>query len=420
LAHDQDDPFFQEEQQQQRTDVGDATDIRDLFLLNHHLLSDSGLLAVSDHLERLRGAAEAKSTGFRSALRQLDGVTNVSGKLQFLKSTANVTRGQGGGNGSGFLGLGLTLPSAEEIEAAEREAQSAVTMRDDAAFRFPRPDDVKEGYSRSYNDRNVRPPPPPPPPGRTPQTEKDVARPKPIIGGLFMSGLSRLAAAATQPSDLRTEEKWGEEGGTGLTPPSSPTATRFAQAPTNDFPTLYRREECEKSISHGASEGDFGVVGISPPLSAPANTHLTHHQETGFHAKCEVNRETVLDDTVEDDGGWSDEEFDFEETVNTDFAKQQVITEEKEEKVATILPQRNSSHSKKEEFVTYLQQDQPMVQPKTNNIFSEDFATALKEKIKSENREMVESGRLKRWTPLNEDPILRQRLMEVMVNTLRD
>eukprot|EP00985_Skeletonema_marinoi_P017431 scaffold9557_cov85-Skeletonema_marinoi.AAC.1 len=91
LAHDQEDPFFQEEQ---RADVGDATDIRDLFLLNQHLLSDSGLLAVSDQLERLRGAAEAKSTGFRSALRQLDGVTNVSGKLQFLKGTANATRGQ--------------------------------------------------------------------------------------------------------------------------------------------------------------------------------------------------------------------------------------------------------------------------------------------------------------------------------------
>jgi len=68
LAHDQEDPFFQEEQ---RADVGDATDIRDLFLLNQHLLSDSGLLAVSDHLERLRGAAEAKSTGFRSALRPM-------------------------------------------------------------------------------------------------------------------------------------------------------------------------------------------------------------------------------------------------------------------------------------------------------------------------------------------------------------
>ena len=446
LAHDQEDPFFQEEQ---HADVGDATDIRDLFLLNQHLLSDSGLLAVSDHLERLRGAAEAKSTGFRSALRQLDGVTNVSAKLQFLKGSANATRGQGSGSGSGsgFLGLGLALPSAEEIEAAEREAQSAVTRQDDATFRFPRPnggneglhfprlDDVNEGYYSRLNndDRNARPPPPPPPPGRPPQTEQDVARPKPIIGGILMSGLSRLAAAATQPSDLRTEQEWGEEGGTGLTPPSSPKANHFGQAPAHDFPTLYRKESISQSTS-----GLGGIGGSSStPLSGPP-THLTAHQPdnqgTEFQTKGEASGDAMLDDAFEDDGGWSDEEFDFEEPVNNDFLEHQDMTNEKDEK-ATPLPPNSTSLTEKEDVVACLQQgmnqssDRPFeakadmqqrAESKRSKRFSDDLSTALQEKIESENKEIIQSGRLKRWTPLREDPILRQKLMEVMVNNLRE
>ena len=63
-------------------DGDDAVDARDRFLLSRRL-ADSGLLSVvaSDQIDRLRGAARAKTTGFRSALRQLDGVTNVSSKL---------------------------------------------------------------------------------------------------------------------------------------------------------------------------------------------------------------------------------------------------------------------------------------------------------------------------------------------------
>jgi hypothetical protein len=447
LAHDQDDPFFQEEQQQ-RADVGDATDIRDLFLLNQHLLSDSGLLAVSDHLERLRGAAEAKSTGFRSALRQLDGVTNVSGKLQFLKGTAKATRGQGSGSGSGFLGLGLSLPSAEEIEAAEREALSAVSTREDNAtfrfprpdevnkggirfprpdevnegeLRFPRPDDVNERYSRPHDDHIARPPPPPPPPpGRPPQTEQNVARPKPIIGGIFMSGLSRLAAAATQP----TGQEWCEEGGTGLTPPSSPKVNRVVQAPTNDFPTLYRKEESFKSNFQSTPPGLGGIRGSATTQRAGPPTHLSTHQPDDqgveFPINDKANGDTIYD-TDEDDGGWSDDEFDFEEPVNN-------ISNEKEE-VTTKLPPSSTSHAEKEEQGMNQSSNVPSeakvdlqqsAQANTTKMFSERLSTALQEKIERENMEMIQTGRLKRWTPLREDPILRQKLMEVMVNTFRD
>ena len=55
-----------------------AVDAHDQLLLGRHL-AESELLSVvaSDQIDRLRGKARAKTTGFRSALRQLDGVTSV-------------------------------------------------------------------------------------------------------------------------------------------------------------------------------------------------------------------------------------------------------------------------------------------------------------------------------------------------------
>jgi hypothetical protein len=59
-------------------DGDDAVDARDCFLLGRRL-AESGLLSVvaTDQIDRLGIEARAKTTGFRSALRQLDGVMNV-------------------------------------------------------------------------------------------------------------------------------------------------------------------------------------------------------------------------------------------------------------------------------------------------------------------------------------------------------
>ena len=402
---------------------------------------------MSDHLERLRGAAEAKSTGFRSALRQLDGVTNVSGKLQFLKGTANAARGQGSGSGtSGFLGLGLALPSAEEIEAAEREAQSAISRQDDATFRFPRPDEVHEGprfprpddvnrvHSKPHDVRNVRPPPPPPPPpppapsGMFPQT--DIARPKPIIGGL----LSRLAAAATQPSDMRPEQEWGEEGGTGLTPPSSPKASHLTQSPANDFPTLYRKEENVQinfQSPRGLEDGLMGVAKQSPTI--PTTQQRKGDYGAEFLSKEDARGDAIIGNMVEDDddGGWSDDEFDFGEPMNEDFVEDQNVANEEELKASSLSPS-STSHVEKEKTLTHMQQDmspiralesnaimQESIQSKSSSrSFSEEVSVALQGRIDFENKEMIQSGRLKRWTPLREDPSLRLKLMDCMRQNL--
>ena len=86
LARDMDDPLFHHNEHRDDdavyaadADGDDAVDARDRFLLGRHL-AKSGLLSAvtSDQIDRLRGEARAKTTGFRSALRQLDGVTNVS------------------------------------------------------------------------------------------------------------------------------------------------------------------------------------------------------------------------------------------------------------------------------------------------------------------------------------------------------
>jgi hypothetical protein len=75
-----DDPLFHHDEHRDDDAVyAAAFDARDCFLLGRRL-AESELLSVvaSDQIDRLRGKARAKTTGFRSALRQLDGVTSVS------------------------------------------------------------------------------------------------------------------------------------------------------------------------------------------------------------------------------------------------------------------------------------------------------------------------------------------------------
>ena len=58
------------------------------------------------------------------------------------------------------------------------------------------------------------------------------------------------------------------------------------------------------------------------------------------------------------------------------------------------------------------------IQSKSSRSFSEEYSVALKGKIDFENKEMIQSGRLKRWTPLREDQMLRLKLMECMRQNL--
>lgn len=467
LAHDQEDPFFPDEFQYNGNEG--TTDVRDLFLLNHHLLSDSRLLAVSDHLVRLRGAAEASSTGFRSALRQLDGATNVSGKLHYLKSTTG---------GGGFSGFGLALPSAEEIEAAEREAaETGGFSRRESALRFPRPDTTNQKVSTMHNtqtQRHAPPPPPPPPPPIPAHTALDSSRPRPLIGGLFMSGLSRLAAAATHPDE--GSHSWDDGvggGGTGLTPPSSPGA--YAAASQGDQPfTLYRREENNTNASSSAYsvqrwDGSNDGTGMTPMDVAPHSSLQTDNEAffggsvasaddemAQLQNKVDPLPKTSRSELNEEDtnyGGWSDDDdFDFEDAVEeVDVKSDEPITTKKEEKNTSITEANDNLPIQADEppviastlasasvlpappQPTRARPLPPAAKPthplrpiNTKNIdsthssisFEEEFTIVLKEQLDEDAHEMNESGRMKRWSPMSEDSALRQRLIEVMMKQL--
>mmetsp|Transcript_29326 Transcript_29326/g.63119 ORF Transcript_29326/g.63119 Transcript_29326/m.63119 type:complete len:1167 (+) Transcript_29326:178-3678(+) len=477
LAHDQHDPFFQNE----KADDTESTDARDRFLLSHHLLSaadSAALLAVSkDHIDKLKGAAEKSSTGFRSALRQLDGVANVSARL--------------GGLSGGF---GLTLPSAAQFEAAEREAASceyAHLPPSSAAFRFPRPNDSPQ------EEQNLQPtyprpavPPPPCPPRMTSQIEAgetSASRPRPLIGGLFMSSLSRLAAAATQPDDQQQQSSWGGVGGgTGLTPPSSPpSANGIAR---NEHPALYRLEEDEGPPSSGMQEWNEeqrGYTGLTPLASKQTEQQMDHFQEspppalTSSHFSTTAGELTAAEETenkiddveeqelcmLEDghDRGWSDDELDFEDEKisdhvgdqeeeacnHSDVEKQNTdptivddmqlasLCEDYESKGETfpVADGRLSSpilgkpalhqHSTKIQRVTKTVLSSPLPPPppppsssQQHRAFDEEFVIVLKEKIEAECRQMKETGRVKRWMPLRDDVLVRRRLMEVMISQI--
>eukprot|EP00578_Thalassiosira_sp_NH16_P007026 CAMPEP_0181120380 /NCGR_PEP_ID=MMETSP1071-20121207/24125_1 /TAXON_ID=35127 /ORGANISM="Thalassiosira sp., Strain NH16" /LENGTH=1158 /DNA_ID=CAMNT_0023205031 /DNA_START=138 /DNA_END=3614 /DNA_ORIENTATION=+ len=495
LAHDLDDPFFQNEFEVSGGADGETSDARDRFLLSHHL-ADSGMLVVSDHIDKLRDVAELSSTGFRSALRQLDGVTNVSAKLQFLKDSA---AGQGGG---GLGGFGLALPSAEEIEAAEREAAAGGGYRHDPSmrppphphveFRFPRPENA---LHQVRSDSLATRPPPPPPPPMAPKSDVE-SRPRPIIGGLFMSGLSRFAAAATQPDGRHDQSSWEGGGGTGLTPPSSPPTVNGTQLQVIDdkHPTLYRREENEdhpptmgRNVATGPPQlsGDprewddepRGFTGLTPlATQRPPQGQGAHFE--GFTPEAAMvavpslstvrkfeQKECAVLEEDRGDAGWSDDEFDFEddlgdvgdgeETKETKVEAERTYihapvladprpaifseTKEIDEEHVSVdnIQQRPITaptelvHPSDTQGTTkavpiplpplppHISQDQSKPSLQHQRTFEEEFVIVLKEKIDAECQEVQKTGRMKRWSPIREDPILRKQLMEVMVAQIR-
>ena len=477
LSQDQMDPFFHDEYANVNVDDVQMIDARDRFLLSHHL-ADSGLLVVSDHIDRLKDVAEHHSTGFRSALRQLDGVTNVSSKLSGIRE-----------------GFGLALPSAEEIEAAEREAAAShhniprppPPPPADAGFRFPRPEQVMEHnvppppssefrFPRPEQvvQSNVqsRPPPPPPPP---PQ-QNDA--PRPLIGGLFMSGLSRLAAAASQPDDNhQAESGWGSGGGTGLTPPSSPGNN---QAPSEMPPTLYRRDESEHpQINQGTTQGHANQFQDLTAIPRSSDLQAAQEHENGINDEAEKQNE-------EEDAGWSDDEFDFDDELGGNdeidkdmgLSNNEMKSDNMIQETASLTPEiphrqfkttiEYQEESEREDFPILLAMEtkpaavvqpqmakdlevdrhsrhggnhQPLIHHKPPNYhppsskkavpppppplpesnpnqpqrtFEEEFVMVLSDKISAECQEMKDSGRMTRWKPISEDPILRKQLIEVM------
>jgi hypothetical protein len=79
LTRDMDNPLFHHDEHRDDDAVyATVIDARYRFLFGRRLTKLELLSVVaSDQIDRLRGEERAKTTGFRSALRQLDGATNV-------------------------------------------------------------------------------------------------------------------------------------------------------------------------------------------------------------------------------------------------------------------------------------------------------------------------------------------------------
>lgn len=410
-------------------DNDDGVDARDRFLLRHHLLSSTdsaALLIVSkDRINKLKGAAEKSSTGFRSALRQLDGVTNVSAKL--------------GGLTGGFS---LMLPRVEEIQAAEREASvGADPPKNCTESCFPRPhlDAVNE-------DGPSKRPPMPLLPDSLPQAEvylSSSTRPRPIIGGFFMSGLSRLAAAATQPADEQKERISVEDtvGSENMTHPCS---------------NLNVDAQINKSAP-GLNQKEFENERLLPSLGGTVEETVNKNGSRRFTGLTPLAaaRPSAPEQVTDCNAGWSDDEFNIEfdsdESGESHYTKSDTEKggEKNETKIKNKIVETNNS---KEEIVisnfSAVQQSNPIPREpaiaqhehtempvstvsamplclpsspkcKQQATFEEEFIIVLKDVYLEECQEMKDTGRMKRWTPLREDAVRRKRLMEVMTSLLK-
>jgi hypothetical protein len=175
------------------------------------IMEDEVLPSITDNLRDnfLDSVMSTQTaTGFKSALKEIDGIVNVSRKLKMLKQH-------------------LVLPSGNDIIYAEEETRGIGEDRI-----------VKKGTVQ--HDLGIQKEMPAPT-GRYPvsplSTRQDPSAPKPIIGGLLMSGITRLAKAAAIPEE-------------------------------DDTPVLYRRQNIPPPLIPHQNRGG-NKQQICPPPPAP-------------------------------------------------------------------------------------------------------------------------------------------------------
>ncbi len=231
--------------------------------------------------------------GFKSAWRDIDHVVNVSSKLNLLKKAMPV------------------LPSTDDILSAEYEEEHE-HEHTSGTLKFPRPRDTPPitaaPVPNSFQQQVL---PPPPPPNQAMQRESSASSsggpPKPLIGGMLMSGITRLAkAAASHPEHQQSA-----------------------------IPTLYRKEippapvpvppppppPAHPSETDGQSVTKSAVMATN--VNAPAKDSSTRATVGGaststsrsFHLSSSAALNDAVDDDLNDDddlstGGWSDDGLD--------------------------------------------------------------------------------------------------------------
>jgi hypothetical protein len=168
-----------------------------------------------------------------------------------------------------------------------------------------------------------------------------------------------------------------------------------------------------------------------------------HHSTKGAnHLAAEEDEQNTAEDKrgiklntnpgqVVDDAGWSDDEFDFDDTGDDDKLEEDIyVTDDVQLKVAksdegmaTIhnIPNQHQAPIPRRHPTLHNTIKPPPPPPPAHKAcnsprtFEDEFVMVLREKQESEIHEMKVSGTMKRWRPISEDPVLRNRLLEVMV-----
>ena len=211
------------------------------------------------------------AAGFKSALRDIDDVVNVSSKLNYLKKVSAAAM--------------PVLPSADEIMTAEEQGIGSHAGSGSVSAESTRPTGSGSGsFVRSSIPESSFQPAPPPPRTRT-SSHTDVSatcRPKPIIGGMLLSGITRLAKAAAIPEQ-------------------------------ETIPTLYRKESVPPPLPPPMSTYPTDIPGKGPTIEttiqAPVKASKSYHLSSSAGAL----DDTINGDSLDDDlsaGGWSDDGLD--------------------------------------------------------------------------------------------------------------
>jgi hypothetical protein len=232
-----------------------------------------------------------------------------------------------------------------------------------------------------------------------------------------MSGLSRLAAVATLPDEPRSANKKEEDSTTTAISSIRPTTSSLFsgnKASGAHHSVLHTTKwDTTKGANHLAAEED------------EQNTAVVDEDKRDI--KLNTNPGQVVDDT-----GWSDDEFDFDDTGDDDTKLEEEIyvTDDVQRKVAKSDEGTATIHNIPNQHQAPILRRHPTLQntikpppppppahkacnsPRT---FEDEFVMVLREKQESETHEMKVSGKMKRWRPISEDPVLRNRLLEVMV-----
>jgi hypothetical protein len=229
--------------------------------------------------------------------------------------------------------------------------------------------------------------------------------------------------------------KWdGKTGGTGLTPYSVHAAPKESQVTSSNDQTFFGSHflHIKSSTNEAVSAYDDNIMEYADAKDGGWSV------DDGLDFDDEGN-----EDNLDHTDAW-DDSCEIPEESNTtlpDSTRQHLPEKLEQIKPSStpviaprvennyILPSQPITH---EHHVTKTStkppevplkappQPPPAAKPRaeTATSFEEEFVIVLKEKIDEEEREMKESGRLRRWRLLSEDPLRRQRLMEVMVNQL--